>query len=268
MKKVLLIIAVSLLIVSCQEEKYPDNFVDDLPFNLKYNMSQKMTLEILDSLVSSEKLSIPYQGSESYNYQLQLEKPITLSITPSFHNDSLYSIDIREGSFNNKSDKENYNNAIAFFKNQKINLNSYSKTNDKGWKNYTWNSNSKKYEISLLYNKSLIMVFKDGHISERILKASIEEGMKKARAKTDKKLGGMDVQNSSFDGSVRQVEKYLKSNLKDPNSYESIDWSQVKETENGYEVRHKYRAKNSLGGYMIENHIFYIDLKGNVIKVE
>ena len=31
------------------------------------------------------------------------------------------------------------------------------------------------------------------------------------------------VYNSSWDGSVRQVEKYLKRTLKDPDSYQSIE---------------------------------------------
>jgi hypothetical protein len=42
----------------------------------------------------------------------------------------------------------------------------------------------------------------------------------------------------------------------------------VVETENGYVVRHKYRAKNSFGGYIIENQKFYLDFKGNVIGIE
>jgi len=32
-----------------------------------------------------------------------------------------------------------------------------------------------------------------------------------------------------------------------------------------YWVRHKYRAKNSFGGYVIENKIFYLDEQGNVV---
>jgi len=76
------------------------------------------------------------------------------------------------------------------------------------------------------------------------------------------------VQNSVWNGSVREVEKYLKSTLKDPDSYESIEWGSVVETSSGYKVRHKYRAKNSLGGYIIENAIFNMDKDGNVLNVE
>lgn len=78
------------------------------------------------------------------------------------------------------------------------------------------------------------------------------------------------VQNSEWDASVYQVEHYLKNSyLKDPDSYEGIEWSKVNEmsgsSEYKYWVRHKYRAKNSFGGYVIENKIFYLDDQGNVV---
>jgi hypothetical protein len=82
------------------------------------------------------------------------------------------------------------------------------------------------------------------------------------------------VHNSAYDGSVYEVETYLKINLKDPSSYESINWGKVIELEKDhtvphrYVVRHKYRAKNSFGGYVINNQIFYLDDYGKVIDVK
>ena len=78
------------------------------------------------------------------------------------------------------------------------------------------------------------------------------------------------VRNSELDASVYQVKHYLKNYyLKDPRSYESIEWSKVNEVSGNsyykYWVRHKYRAKNSFGGYVIENKIFYLDEQGNVV---
>jgi len=67
------------------------------------------------------------------------------------------------------------------------------------------------------------------------------------------------VQNSSWDGSVYQVKMYLKDNLKDPKSVEYIEWSDVIKEGKYYIVRCKYRARNSFGGYTIENKLFYID---------
>lgn len=80
------------------------------------------------------------------------------------------------------------------------------------------------------------------------------------------------VYNSSYDGSVSQVKEYLKNNLKDWDSYESVDWSEVVKTgrqdQYYWMVRHKYRAKNSFGGYALENQIFYLDKEGNVTDVD
>ena len=90
----------------------------------------------------------------------------------------------------------------------------------------------------------------------------------------DKIVKRENVSNSELDASVWQVESYLKSNyLKDPDSYEAIEWSAVvidstkKEGNYKYFVRHKYRARNSFGGYVIENKVFYLDSSGTVINV-
>ena len=75
------------------------------------------------------------------------------------------------------------------------------------------------------------------------------------------------IQNSAWDGSVYQVKNYLKRNLKDPDSYEGIEWSNVVKNDNGtYNVRHKYRARNSFGGMVVENWVFVLDEYGNVIS--
>ena len=76
------------------------------------------------------------------------------------------------------------------------------------------------------------------------------------------------VYNSGWDASVRQVKDYLKTNLLDPNSYESINWGYVDKVNKEnytYVVRHKYRAKNSFGGYVIENKVFFLSNSGRII---
>ncbi|MDG4475401.1 hypothetical protein [Thiovibrio frasassiensis] len=75
------------------------------------------------------------------------------------------------------------------------------------------------------------------------------------------------VHNLSWDGSVLQVESWLKQNLKDPGSFEAIEWSKVIKNANGYFVRCKYRAKNSFGGYAVENKLFMLNSSGEVITV-
>lgn len=64
------------------------------------------------------------------------------------------------------------------------------------------------------------------------------------------------------------VEVYLKSNLKDPGSLDFIEWSPVVKEENGkFSIRAKYRAKNSFGGYVVNNMIFQMDSTGSVEQV-
>lgn len=75
------------------------------------------------------------------------------------------------------------------------------------------------------------------------------------------------VHNLSWDGSVLQVESWLKQNLKDPDSFEAIEWSKVIKNGNGYFVRCKYRAKNSFGGYAVENKLFMLNSDGEVVTV-
>ena len=65
------------------------------------------------------------------------------------------------------------------------------------------------------------------------------------------------------------VKDYLRHTLKDPDSYQDIEWSQIGENNAGrLYVRHKYRAKNSFGGYVVENKIFYLDKQGHVVGCE
>lgn len=79
----------------------------------------------------------------------------------------------------------------------------------------------------------------------------------------------VEVKNNKWDGGVKQVKDYLmNSYLRDPDSYESIEWSEVKRKDDGFYVRHKYRAKNGFGGYVIANQLFHLDFSGNVVDVK
>lgn len=72
------------------------------------------------------------------------------------------------------------------------------------------------------------------------------------------------VSNSAWDGSVSQVEQWLQRNLKDPRSFEAIEWGKVVKTDTGFLVRCRYRAKNSYGGYAIEEQFFALSPSGAV----
>ncbi len=86
------------------------------------------------------------------------------------------------------------------------------------------------------------------------------------------------VYNSAWDGSVYQVKRYLKKNLNDPKSFDAMEWSPVTTLDDDvirsanlkhkYIVRCKFRAKNIFGGYVINNMLFYLDAKGNVVNTK
>ena len=86
------------------------------------------------------------------------------------------------------------------------------------------------------------------------------------------------VANSPIDGSVPQVESWLKENLKDPASLEIIEWYKVQKKQRqvaggtsyltvGYSVLVKYRANNSFGGYVVERKLFTFDEQGRIESV-
>jgi hypothetical protein len=89
---------------------------------------------------------------------------------------------------------------------------------------------------------------------------------------------GRAVRNSGFDSSVKQVCEYLQANARDPDSIQYIAWSQVqrrdvnkemgKPPEWVYTVTCKFRAKNGLGRYNVEEWVFTLDATGNVLRHE
>ena len=84
----------------------------------------------------------------------------------------------------------------------------------------------------------------------------------------DKLSNDTDPRPTNRDVSVMiGVKSYLRENLYDPKSYQEIEWSPSGINNAGqYYIRHKYRAKNAFGGYIIEEKIFYLDKSFNVIQ--
>lgn len=72
-----------------------------------------------------------------------------------------------------------------------------------------------------------------------------------------------------LDGSVTQVERYLKETLNDPDSYQSIAWSPLKEDQKTgiSSVCHRYRARNVFGGMVIKTQCFSLLQDGKIIAV-
>ena len=74
-----------------------------------------------------------------------------------------------------------------------------------------------------------------------------------------------------FENDIRlKVISHVRSSLRDPSSYEAINTSELRKNEGTgtYYMVHQYRAKNSFGGYNVENQVFEIDSKGEIISSE
>ena len=57
-----------------------------------------------------------------------------------------------------------------------------------------------------------------------------------------------------------RVEVYLKTHVKDPDSLQIIEWGQEVELSSGhYAIWCKWRAKNSFGGYTVEDRNFLLE---------
>lgn len=81
----------------------------------------------------------------------------------------------------------------------------------------------------------------------------------------DKFKGKDEVKNSGWDGSVYQVESYLKGGfLRDPDSFKAVEWGKVVKGCGTYAVSLTYRARNSFGGYVAETRVFTLDANGVV----
>ena len=204
----------------------------------------------------------------------------TATLKGTYNDDKLYNLEISiysigDGDYTPLT-KTDYDNLLSYFKSR------YEKGYSHLYVNgalmlgptHLWRKDNIIIKVAVLYAgseiNSVTIEYENYPIVDAISKENskvlIENIRKRAEAKV--KGGNMEVFNSSYDASVRQVKDYLKKTLKDPKSYESIEWSKVKEETDGYSVYHKYRAKNSFGGYVIEAQIFYLDFGGNVVRVQ
>lgn len=73
-------------------------------------------------------------------------------------------------------------------------------------------------------------------------------------------------QFSVWDGSHKKLEKYVKSNLKDPKSYEHVSTKYV-QTGNTLRVVMSYRAKNSFGAVVLGKTRAEVGKDGEIITI-
>jgi hypothetical protein len=71
---------------------------------------------------------------------------------------------------------------------------------------------------------------------------------------------------SKWSGSHRGVEKYIKDNMNDPDSYEHVKTTYLESPEY-LVVTTKYRGKNKFGGLVLQDNIFKVNYEGKVLEV-
>lgn len=271
--------------------KSPENTVD-IPFGFKLGWSEAEVREHIDSL--KKKGTILLDSLPIFTYKYPEYKGLTANVELFFADNSLYRMAFQHSyKFENTMEStEEYKNLLGYLYNSGSKQLKYKIPIDNIEDEEYWD------EVDLSVKDNRVVLFKRIKYSsilqdEKVYLFSnqpkaqkypeyrtvkeIKEGekryndirnnekwIKEHKEEIENAAYRRDVKNNSSDGSVWQVKEYLKQNLKDPRSYESIEWGNVLKTDNGYLVRHKYRAKNSFGGYTIENLIFYIDYEGNI----
>lgn len=84
----------------------------------------------------------------------------------------------------------------------------------------------------------------------------------------------IEKQFTSWDGSHIQLKKYIKNNLKDPNSFEHIKTTYTPTPITDIEgneyitVNMEYRAKNSFWWYIVETYKAFYSIEGLPIKID
>lgn len=281
MKQIALTITLLILMISCDNSARQNEInrsemdvaqtkaelssenISELPLNFEFGMTRDEVNKHLEKLVKKGVISKKGDKYYDYDYILESGQKIGTSIETSFYEDRLYDL-----YFSLYGLKFDYELIAAIDKEITNKVDSTYKRISYYMLDY---DDSKMWIIKWFKENQYIYLRNAAGTDIHFVNAPIE---RIADEKRNQKLlerarmkAGIEVKNSSLDGSVSQVVKYLKNNLKDPDSYESIEWGNVTETDNGYIVRHKYRAKNSFGGYVIENQIFQIDWQGNITSV-
>lgn len=284
MYRIVLFFSVALFLSSCisniekkyeyieiaQKAKQTEN---SLPLDFKFNMSKAQVGSVLDDLLKLGKIS--KEGEDYYYDYIIGDKKEKCNLDFEFYQDKLFKLSFyfeinNLSKSGKKSMKEIYNHLSVEYKKldfEKV----YNKIGNNGFLSYWFKKNK---IITLGAAASYYLSFTNAPIEKivsdtkfEVEKIKINRLIDEALDRGEKQKGNPKIMNSPWDSSVAQVQNYLKKNLKDPGSYESIEWSKVNNSKDGYWVRHKYRAKNSLGGFVIENKIFYINFDGIVTKV-
>ncbi|WP_455662640.1 hypothetical protein [Pradoshia sp.] len=242
--------------------------ISELPLNFNFGMSSKEVESNLKSLISEGLISRPSYNYE-YKYILKSGDTIPMDLNFHYHNDELYMLIFSlQGTFFSQELIKLIEEDITAKLDTTYNRFSYSEEEyEQNFMFTKWFKENQCIFLRSAYGTDIQYI--DVPINKAVQNEENAKRMQEINRRIDREIkkNGVKVENSAWDSSVSQVKEYLMEYLKDPDSYESIGWSDVKEHDNGYTVRHIYRAKNSFGGYVRSDNLFYLDLQGNVTNV-
>lgn len=152
-----------------------------------------------------------------------------------------------------KQSDKNYSDAIAKIQEIKPIVDSLEKVENVAKEEKT---ETKKQEPSLTQAQ------KDSIVKERQTADSIAN-ISKAKENRKKEI---EQQFSSWDGSHRNLERYIKQNMNDPDSYEHVS-TQYWDMGDHLVVLTKYRGKNAYGGKVLAMTKAEVDMQGNVVRI-
>ena len=240
----------------------------ETPEGFRFDMSEDEWKKKLSRLYPKE------YGYETY-YELQFNNgKYSVEIDKvRFHEDKLcyYEIRINRKIYNGKLlflTSNDIENIISYYKNKIEDESDYlcSSEIDYSFKTYVWAKKNMILELLCPTKQGDPVLVKC--MNQPVWDLIVEDEKAGSSYSSPTPTPAVIVKNNKWNGGVKQVEDYIERTLLDPDSYESIEWSEVKQKDDGYYVRHKYRAKNSFGGYVVANQLFHLDFSGNVVDVK
>ena len=73
------------------------------------------------------------------------------------------------------------------------------------------------------------------------------------------------VFNAQYDGSVWQIDDWLKKHAKEPASLKVLHWGKVESLDDGFLVHVKFEAKNAAGTEVVSDKVFKLDGSGDIL---
>lgn len=240
----------------------------ETPEGFKFDMSEDKWNEALNHLNPKE-----FNYDTYYEWQLGSSKYAGYIYKVRFHEEKLcyYEIWIKGKFYKGKIVSLTANdieNIISYYKDKIEDESDYmcSSEIDFSFKTYVWAKDNLMLELLCPIESSDPVMIKC--MNHPVWASIVDDDNAASSYSSPTTMPSVTVKNNKWNGGVKQVEDYLERTLRDPDSYESIEWSEVKSKDDGYYVRHKYRAKNGFGGYVVTNQLFHLDFNGNVVDVK